>query len=602
MRKTATRRRAETRRLLLILAVGIAAYLNSFSGAFVLDDRPAIINNLQIRHLWPPWKTMAGSLRPLTKLSLAINYALGRLNPWGYHLVNLAVHLLAALTLFGIIRRTLSREPLRNRYGPNAPRLAMLAALIWAVHPIQTESVTYIIQRAESLMGMFYFLTIYGLIRTAEAPDPLSKNLWTAATISFCALGMASKPVMVTAPLAVLLYDRVFLSTSLKEALRRRRLYLGLASCWVLLAGLLISASEPSAGFRSALNPLAYAAAQPGVTLHYLKLSLWPHPLCLDYNWPLPKNPVEILFPLLVAGSLLALALFCVRRLPSAGFLGIWFFLTLSPSSSFIPLNDLAFEHRLYVPLAAIAVLGVLGTENLFHRFKIPDTFQRLTAVGIIFVLALLTILRNQDYRSELSIWSDTAAKRPENPRAHYNLGNALAEQGLFKEATTSYTEAIRLKHNYAEAHSNWGFALARQGQWQGALTHYREAIRLKPQLAEVHNNLGLALTHLGKREEAIDQFNETLRLDPRFSEARNNWGNVLAQQGRFQEAIRQYELALQINPNSAEAYYNLGNIFAQQGQPNEAIRHYAEALRLKPAYSQARDNLNALLSESGQR
>src|SRR5713101_2931613 len=198
----------------VLVALGVAAYANSFRGAFLLDDLLRISESARIRNLSSPWQVVAGTSRPFLYLSLAVNWSLGALDVRGYHAVNLAVHLLAGLALFGIVRRMLESARLKARYGSAAPWLALAVAAIWLVHPLQTGAVTYVIQRGESLMGLCYLLTLYCGIRGSQSPAP---QRWFVLAIGACALGMASKEVMVTAPLMMLLYDRVFLSTSFGE-------------------------------------------------------------------------------------------------------------------------------------------------------------------------------------------------------------------------------------------------------------------------------------------------------------------------------------------------------------------------------------------------
>src|SRR5262245_31275448 len=223
---------------ILLIVAGVAAYQNSFGGAFFLDDHTAIRDNPHIGELWPPWawrprgeSTVAW--RPIASLSLAVNYALGGRRVQGYHAFNLAIHVLAGLVLFGVVRRTLMGERLRERYGRQAPWLAMAIALIWLVHPLQTESVTYVVQRTELLMGLFFLLTLYCVIRADSSPHRMS---WFLGAVLACALGMGSKEVMVVAPLVVLAYDRVFLSKSFSELFRARgAVYAGLAATWIFV-------------------------------------------------------------------------------------------------------------------------------------------------------------------------------------------------------------------------------------------------------------------------------------------------------------------------------------------------------------------------------
>src|SRR5579871_2059786 len=272
---------------IIILAV-LAAYHNSFTVPFILDDATSIRHNLSIRHLWPIWPVLSPpptafvAGRPVLNLSLALNYALGGTDAWGYHAFNLIVHILAALVLFGIVRRTLLSATLRNRFGDSATLLGLAAAVLWTVHPLQTEAVTYISERCESLMGLFYLLTLYGFIRGTASDKP---TRWFALSFAACLLGMATKEVMVTAPIVVLLYDRTFVSGSFREAWRRHgRVHASLFSTWVLLAYLLVGLQNRGAGYGVGITWYSYALVECRVVTHYLRLSLWPSPLVFAYG------------------------------------------------------------------------------------------------------------------------------------------------------------------------------------------------------------------------------------------------------------------------------------------------------------------------------
>ncbi|MFI5357299.1 MAG: hypothetical protein ACHQ4G_08190, partial [Opitutales bacterium] len=230
---------------LLIVSGVVLAYANSLSAPFVFDDLTGVVKNPSIRHLWPPSEVLFGSReatgaggRPLVNLSLALNYALGGLDVRGYHGFNLLVHALAGLTLFGLIRRTLLRPVLAARFGAAALPLALSAALLWALHPLVTESVTCVIQRTESLSSLFYLLTLYAFARSADAAAP---RRWLRLSVTACLAGMATKEIVVTAPLIVLCYDRTFVGGTFREAWRqRRRYYCALGATWVLLVLLVL--------------------------------------------------------------------------------------------------------------------------------------------------------------------------------------------------------------------------------------------------------------------------------------------------------------------------------------------------------------------------
>ncbi len=436
---------------LILAAAGMLAYFNCLNAPFIFDDRWHIVENEHIRHLWPPWDILAHSSRPVLHLSLALNYALGGLNPWGYHLLSIIIHILAALALYGVVRRTLLSQPLRSRWGASSTWLAAVIAVIWMLHPLQTGAVTYTVQRGESLMGLFYLLTLYCVIRGSESARGMG---WHAAAIVSCVLGMASKEVIVTAPVVVLLYDRVFLAKTWREVLQRRwGLYAGLAATWLLVPVLMargqleggsLSDWAPSAGFSyKGITPIEYGLTQAGVVLHYLRLAVWPDRLCLDYGWgigwPLALSVGEVLPQLIVVLGLLAAVMWAWFRHPVVGFLGAWFFIILSPTSSVVPIADVVFEHRMYLSLAAVIVPAVLGAYSLGKHLwgRQPGRFRAFAwgvSGAVVLVLTGLTARRNYDYRSEQAIWGDTAQKCPGNPRAHYNYGVTLEHAGDLPE------------------------------------------------------------------------------------------------------------------------------------------------------------------------
>jgi protein O-mannosyl-transferase len=505
----------------LIIAAGLVAYHNSFRDGFVFDDYRHLVGNPHIRQLGRPWDVIAHTSRPVVEVTLALNYALGGLEPWGYHVVNVCIHILAALTLYGVVRRTLSRQECWStgvmersaRFGKSADWLAGVISLIWLVHPLQTESVTYVIQRAESLMGLFYLLTLYCLIRSTGASRG---GWWQAGAVASCALGMASKPVMVTAPVVALLYDRAFLAGTWREAMRRRwPLHSCLAATWLLLALLLTLGPmewKDSAGFAyQGASPLRYALGQPLAVLHYLRLSFWPYPLCLSYGqWPFPASDPrmtqEALAGQIVVAVLLAATLWAWSRRPAVGFLGAWFFLILLPTSSFVPVADAIVEHRMYLPLAAVIAAVVLGAFEIGQRLLNQQQNAVLGCLAgglVVGLFTFLTIQRNRDYSSDLAIWQDTADKCPNNPRAHNNLGISLFHLDMLEEAIDHYRQALRIKPDYAEAHNNLGIALSRQGRLHEAIEHYAQALRIKPDLVDAQVNLGNALLKAGHATEA---------------------------------------------------------------------------------------------------
>ena len=597
----------------LIVLAALTAYHNSFFGPFILDDNLAITANPSIRHfgsaLSPPADSTAGG-RPLLNLTFAINYALGGLNVWGYHAFNLLVHTLAGLTLFGVVRRTL----LKCGRGALTPPtvLALAVAVIWVVHPLQTEAVTYISQRAESLMGLFYLLTLYCFVRSTdetgerqqargdrpekktrdtEVIRPPASSLWPLASCLFCFLGMATKEVMVSAPLMVLLYDRTFIAGSFREAWRLRwRYYLGLACTWLLLARLMTSLGQRGVGFDQKVSWWSYALTSCRSVVLYLKLAVWPHPLVFDYGTQMVQHAADVIPYALVLALLLLATLLALRHRPVIGFAGVWFFVILAPASSVIPVaHQPMAEHRVYLSLAAVVVLVVLGLYRLAGRHSLMVCAAAAAGLG------WLTVQRNQDYKSELTIWRDTVAKCPDNERAHNNLGEFLLDESeQLPDATAEFQAALKINPDYAEAHYNLGIALYKAGQISDAIAQYEEALRIKPDYAEAHHNLGLVFSQdPGRLPDAIAEYQAALRIRPDDANTHNSLGTALAQQGNLPGALEQFGETVQIAPEFAQAHYNFGNALAQSGRLPEAIDQYELALRLKPDFTAARNNLD---------
>ena len=362
------------------LAAAIAmAYSNSLNGPFIFDDGNNIAENPSIRSLWPLWDAFAAPMglgiagQPLTNFSFALNYAVSGLDVWSYHALNILIHILAAMTLFGIIRRTLTSEKPESYYGPAALPLAFACALIWGLHPLTTQSVTYIIQRCESLAALFFLLTLYSSIRGWQAADSGAQRRWHGAAVATCLLGIGTKEILVTAPLMVFVYDVLFVHENMGETFKRSRLlYAGLGICLTLLALLVVSVGIASSGRQALIySPLQYAVSQPQVLLHYIRLALWPDALALDYAWPVSELK-EAVPSLVIVLSMVGGTVWALRRRYQASYPTVWFFVILAPTSSFMPVQDLVFEHRMYLPLAGLVVFVVLGlyrgVRRIFER------------------------------------------------------------------------------------------------------------------------------------------------------------------------------------------------------------------------------------------
>ncbi len=503
-----------------ILAVAVAAaYSDSLSGPLVYDDRLWILGNPAIRSLWPLGRVLAAGSgtvlagRPLLSLSFALDYALGGEAPWSYHATNLAVHVLAALVLFGLVRRTLEGMPGLVAGPLDRGLFSLSVAALWALHPLQTEAVTYVSERAESLAGLAYLLVVYGFARGARSPRPAP---WYGLSVGACLLGCATKEVIATAPLVVLAYDRTFVSRGLREALASHRLlYAGLAGSWIALAWLSPGVGHRGIGFGYGYSWWSYALTEGWVVGHYLMLCAWPFPLVFDYG----AEPVAYLGDVLPWCALIA-ALAAVTALGTArraawGFLLLAFFALLAPSSSVVPVAfEPMAEHRMYLPLAPVVTLLVWGAWAWRGRRGLH------LCLGLGLVSGGVTWLRNADYRSETVLWADTVLRRPDNPRARLALGDALLREGRWAEAAREYGAAERIRPGNTDARLGLSRALTGMGRPDRALEVLRTTASDPGSASRLHDAAGRALESMGRADLAALEYAASLRSEPADAEA----------------------------------------------------------------------------------
>ncbi len=631
-RLAATTAQLAARAAIIILA-GVLVYANSLSGPFFFDDRASIVENGAIRSLETVRlerrnSPLAG--RPVVGYSLAINYQLDGLDVTGYHIVNIALHIACALLLFAIARRTLSSKQLQERYGPASLDLATGIALLWVVHPLNSEVVNYITQRTESLMALCYLGTLYAAIRSAA-----SRGLvWPAIAVVSCAFGMASKETMVTAPLIVALYDRVFLFDSFGEALAKRwKLYGALATTWLLLAYLIIGGPRSSsAGFSAGIDSWTYLKNQARLIARYLRLTVWPAGLVVQYGPPEPLAIRQIWPHGIGVLALLVLAGIAFLFQPAAGFLGAWFFITLAPASSVIPIaTEVGAERRMYLPLMALTALLVISIFR-WGRERVPAKAGMMVLVAIAAVLGATTIARNRVYRSPLELAQTSLAQWPSDaahgavgselqmlhrdsealpelrlgartdPRAMYNLGVALVNLKQFNEAIQALEPLIArfpLREEVPWARRLRGQAYIMLRQWSPALTELRMTLSMTPRDEEARRLLGYAYFSQGVElvnqqnfRDASQSFRSALEYDPQNTSLRYNLAAAMIDSGDVAGGIAEARAVVERDPTHADSYDLIGRALAIQGKLEEAVESLRQAVRLKPDDPGIRDDL----------
>jgi tetratricopeptide (TPR) repeat protein len=550
---------------LALVAATIVVYADSLPAAFTFDDISAIVENPQLGKFWPLTPVLLGVRgapsggRPLTSLSFNLNALIAGRNPAGYRAVNVVIHVAAGLVLFALLRSILGAKTRPDGSSNGATSLGFAVSLLWLVHPIQTESVTYVSQRAESLMGLFFLIALYCAVRGFEEREP---KRWFRFAAVASALSVLSKEVGVITPLIILAYDRLFVSRSLRRALGRHRLlYGGLAFSWVTAGVLQLTAPR---GYSVSLSnadvtPWGYLQRQLVALPGYLKLVFWPSPLVFDYGYPPPVPPIA--HQVLGASLLILLAaasVWALRRWPLAGLSGAAFFLILVPTSTVIPIvTEVVAEHRMYLPLACVLGVVIGGAREVARATNrrwlnlSPSTgrflgwFLLLTAA---LGLGLLTWQRNSVYRSELSLWQDTVAKAPDNPRALNNLGWALLRAGNNEEALVRLQKAVSLRPGYFEANGGTALALEHLGRVAEALPYMRRAAAINPGSAPAHESLVRLLVRLNRWNEALVAAKAYVERLPDAQRSNYLYGSLLSRAGRAKEALpylqRAHELA----------------------------------------------------------
>lgn len=590
------------------LAVSLAALLAFANGVrvpLVLDDEAAITNNPAIRRLTPlgpmlfpdSYSPLVG--RPLASLTFALNYASSGIDVKGYHVVNLIIHALAGAVLFGFLRRTLARVRTRDHrsaadgsISADAALLSLLIALAWAVHPLLTSTVTYISQRTEGLMGLFYLLTLYAFVRGADSRS----GGWLGVSVASCALGMASKEVMVTAPFIVWLYDRCFVSGSFRAAVVKHRIYYAaLLGTWLLLF-LLMRTGEGTrnVGYGQGVTLLTYVQTECYAVVRYLWLTLWPQNLVFDYGLVFVTGVAVVPFALLLLVLLMG-AGFALWRWPRVGFVLASFFILLSPTSSLVPVvGQPIAENRVYLPSIAVVVLLVLGFHRALGRRAIPVVLALVVAAGV------MTNRRNRTYSDAIGLWADTALKWPRSARAHSNLGQQLFVREDFARAAKCFEQALAIDPEWADALINLGTVLVRRGEIEKGIALQQKAVELKPTHAGAHFQLGNSFYVAGRKEDAGRSFARSLQFQPDNAEVWRNLAVVLDDLNRFDEARQYFERAIQLRPDFAEGFHAYAITLARHGRPKDALAYYERALQLQPAHAQIRHNYGAALLDVG--
>ncbi|MFH1957407.1 MAG: tetratricopeptide repeat protein [bacterium] len=606
----------------LIVLVSIGIYHNSLNAPFVFDDIPKIVENPDIKQLsniktkliypYSKYKTFTRNdpSRPLTYLTFTLNYHFGKLNTFGYHLFNLLLHIFNSILIF-----FLTKKIILYTYKKDFVLFAAVVSLFFAVHPINTNVVSYIFARSGGLATFFYFLALLVFIKTFEK----NRNLY-AFSLLFFILSLLSKPIAVTFPVIVLVFDYIFLSDFKKSKVIEKIYYH--IPFWILLAGYLLFRYFYLGGIgdievKYTWPIYSYFITQPYVVLKYLKLLLIPVGVCIDRGAMSPSGTIfdpKILISILLITGIFLLVWRISRKKTDISkiilFFTAWFFITLSPTSSIFPTTILMDDKRLYLSGFGFYFMVVF---IYFLIFKIkPFVSQRMPLKYSLFstgakwglfcllaihisLLGIITFRRNNLYQNPILLWQDVISKYPDNYKAHCNIGFLYYIGKEYDKALQKYQKVIELNPNHPEVHYNLGNLYSDKRDYNKALQEYQKAIELNPRYTEAHYNLGNLYYGKEYYNGAFQEYQKAIEINPKYAEAHYNLGNLYYDKRNYSKAIQEYQKAIELNPKYMEAHNNLGILYSMQGDYNKAVQEYQKTIEINPKYAEAHYNLGSL-------
>ncbi|MFC1607923.1 tetratricopeptide repeat protein [Candidatus Latescibacterota bacterium] len=590
---------------LIIIILGIIIYSNSFDCSFHFDDYSKIVNNRHIKsldNLSSLWKYK--NTRFIGFLSLALNHHVHGLDVFGYHFVNVAIHILSSILVWWLALLTLT-TPVMKRDGvhQSGNLMAIACGLIFLAHPIQTQSVTYIVQRFASLAAFFYIASICCYAAGRLASKKQHALLFFVGAVITGLLGMLTKEIVFTLPVAIILYELAFLHTGkIRELLTgRKAAILGFAVLGTVVLVITLFSFRFAEFFRSTpsqrtgdplLTGSVYLMTQFKVIPQYIRLLIMPFGLNIDHDIPATESMFEpaAFFGFLMVAGVLALGVWFFKKSRLLSFGVMFFFLGLSVESSLKPLHNVMFEHRLYLPMVGYSMFmaGLL----LYLLRRIGDKSVIVVLCGLICLYSALTYQRNVVWRDDLSLWSDAAEKSPNRARPYYNIGLAHKKSGKNDEAIYYFNKALRINPNHTNARNNIGEIYFSLRRFDEAIVEYRKAVDADPKFYIAPNNIGNAYLAQGNFDKAVEAYKESIAIFPYFTKSFNGLGRAYYFLGRFDDAVKQFREALMYDENYSTAVINMGETLLHQGKTDEALVYLRKAVRLAPRNRRARELL----------
>lgn len=596
----------------IILLLGTLIYSNSFDCSFQFDGNYTILHNDKIRHL-DDFQTIWNSSpnRPVAYLTFAINYYFSGYDVHAWHLTNLSIHLIAALLVWWLTSLIFATPFMRSQPISKHKRwIGFLMALLFVTHPLATQSVTYIVQRMTSLVALFYFLSLALYLKgRLSDQNRILRVVFFIASFGAALLAMKTKETAFTLPFSVLVLEFYFFPRdSWEKYLRDYRIWAG----FIVLIGLVLMVPLryslsifkpiiPVGHPEAVLTPYYYLITQFSVIVKYLQLLVLPIHQNLDYDYPIATSifQVKTLFSFLFLVALFATAIYLFKRQRLISFGIVWFFLTISVTSSVIPINDVIFEHRTYLPSFGFFLVVL----TLFY-FVSGDSISKLVPIfiGVVsLIFGYLTYERNKVWKDDLTLWSDVVAKSPTKARALTNLGIAFASRERWQEAIDQHTQSLSIDPKIPITLMSRGYAYRNIGQYDLAIADYSKAIELTPNDAYPYRDRGLCYFLKGENEKAIADFTQSIQRNYDYIEAFSNRSAAYLAVGKLDSALIDIDRAITLAPDYYHAYINRGAIYDKFNRPDDAIADFTKALQLNPKDAQAFCDRADIYAKKGQ-
>ena len=606
--------RKKTFVFITLFIIILSIYSNTFQASWHFDDIPNILENKGLHVTKLSWSNIKGSFfakprlpgelyRPVACLSFALNYYFGKDNVSGYHIVNISIHFLAAIFLFLFIYNTLNLPLLKLKYGSNSYFIALLSTTLWAINPLQTQAITFIVQRMASMAGMFYIISMYLYLKGRTATQNQVKIILFLLCGISAVLAFGSKENAIMLPVSLFLYDFLLIQGISRETTKKNLKILLAGAILTMSIGIIYFAfSEVTlSSLFSLFNKRPFTMweriiTQPRVIIFYISLLLYPMStrLSLDHDIAISRSlfdPLTTILSIIVIIGVVVGTILISKRKSLIAFSIFFFFLNHLIESTILPL-ELIFEHRNYIPSMLFFIPIAIGLMSVISFFSYKKSMQAIIALSIVLVITVeghATFMRNFTWKNEKSLWIDCVDKYSALFRAHHNLAKYYSEHNQDEKAIAEYKNALTLKlitttDEKAITYFNLGAIYFQKKEFKKAKRYYLQAIKTDPCCRGAHNNLAVLLaTTSNNYQEVFNELKKAIACNPANIQAYGNMGILLIKMGRIDEGIVEIKKALKIDPYNIPTLERLGYAYMKKGLLGTASLYFTKTLNRGP-------------------